>query len=69
MSIHSALTDRFRTLARPHRRQAGQATAEYALVLVAAATIAVLLIAWASSSGRIGKLFDAVFNVLQGKVR
>ena len=40
--------------------QRGQATAEYALVMVAAAIIAGALIFWASNSGALGALFDAV---------
>lgn len=61
----------------PHRsspaarraRQAGQATAEYALVLLGAAAIALLLAAWAAKSGAISKLFDAVVDQLIAKVR
>ncbi|MGI9622478.1 MAG: DUF4244 domain-containing protein [Acidimicrobiales bacterium] len=40
----------------------GQTTAEYALVLVGAATIAMLVIAWAGSTGRISGLLDAVMR-------
>ena len=43
----------------------GQATTEYALILLAAAVIAVLVIAWATAgggAGRIGDLFDQVFD-------
>ena len=47
---------------RATRTDSGQTTAEYALVLLAAASIALLLIGWAAHSGRIGALFDAVFN-------
>lgn len=46
----------------------GQATAEYALVLLAAATIALVLIAWATKSGRIGRLFDSVFDAVTKKI-
>ncbi|MEK7292913.1 MAG: hypothetical protein AAB018_00330 [Actinomycetota bacterium] len=46
----------------------GQATAEYALVLLGAAVIALLVISWATDgggAGRIGELFDSVLtNVL-----
>lgn len=46
----------------------GQATTEYALVLLGAAVIALLVIAWATDgggAGRIGELFDSVLtNVL-----
>lgn len=38
----------------------GQATAEYALVLVAAAAVALALIAWATSTDALGAFFDAV---------
>ena len=48
--------------------QSGQATAEYALVLLAAATIAVVLLVWATKSGAIEKLFDTVFNALMSKI-
>ena len=40
--------------------QQGQATAEYALVMVAAAIIAGALIFWATNSGALSALFDAV---------
>ncbi len=43
----------------------GQATTEYALVLLGAAVIALLVIAWATDgggAGRIGELFDTVLS-------
>jgi len=40
----------------------GQTTAEYALVLLAAGTIAMLVIAWAQDNNSIGALFDAVLT-------
>lgn len=48
----------------------GQATTEYALILLAAAVIAVLVIAWATAgggAGRIGDLFDQVFDGVVNK--
>jgi len=46
----------------------GQATTEYALVLIGAAVIAMLIVAWATDgggAGRIGELFENVLsNVL-----
>ncbi|HWJ62590.1 MAG TPA: DUF4244 domain-containing protein [Acidimicrobiales bacterium] len=48
--------------------EGGQATAEYALVLLGAAAIALLLAAWAARSGAIGRLFDAVVDQLIDKV-
>ena len=49
------------------RSQLGQATAEYALVLLGAAALALLLVAWATGSGKIGELFDAVIGQLISK--
>ena len=43
----------------------GQATTEYALILLVAAIIALLVIAWATAgggAGKIGSLFDTVVN-------
>ena len=42
--------------------ETGQATAEYALVIVAAAAIAGALIVWATSTGALSTLFDAVIT-------
>lgn len=50
MGVLSAPTDR------------GQTTAEYALVLLAAGTIAMLVVAWANGSGAIGELFDSILS-------
>lgn len=47
------------------KRSRGQATTEYALILLVAAIIALLVIAWATAgggAGKIGSLFDTVFN-------
>lgn len=44
------------------RGDSGQTTAEYALVMLGAAAIATLLIAWATNSHAIGKLFDEVIG-------
>lgn len=41
-------------------QQSGAITAEYALVMVAAATVALALILWASNSPVLPDLFDAV---------
>lgn len=40
----------------------GQTTAEYALVILAAAAIAVVLIAWAQSSGTLSSFFDSIIH-------
>ncbi|MEZ5145055.1 MAG: DUF4244 domain-containing protein [Acidimicrobiales bacterium] len=49
------------------RRDDGQTTAEYALVLLGAAAIAVLIISWATKTNLIGKLFDFVIDHVMGK--
>ena len=50
-------------LADDHRRdQRGQATAEYALVLLGVAAVALLVGVWAAKTNLIGKLFDLVFR-------
>jgi Flp pilus assembly pilin Flp len=46
----------------------GQATAEYALVLLGAAAVALLLTAWATKTNLIGKLLDAVLNQVLGRL-
>jgi len=50
------------------RDQSGQATAEYALVVVAAAVIALALIVWASTSGVLPDFFEAVVRKVRGVV-
>ncbi len=46
----------------------GQTTAEYALVLLGAAAVALLIVAWATQTDLIGKLFDTVVRAVTGKV-
>jgi uncharacterized membrane protein YccC len=51
--------------------EAGQATAEYALVLLGAALVALLLIGWATGGGgaaKIGHLLDRVLDTIVAKV-
>lgn len=40
----------------------GQSTAEYALVLLGAATVALMLVTWASRTDKIGRLLDGVMD-------
>ena len=51
------------------RDERGQASAEYALVLLGAAAIALLIVAWATKTDLIGKLFNAVVKAITGKVQ
>lgn len=49
----------------PCTHESGQATTEYALILLVAAVIALLAIGWATAgggAGKIGSLFDAMFS-------
>jgi hypothetical protein len=53
------------------RRDSGQATTEYALVMLGAAVIALLVITWATAgggAGKIGGLFDRVIDAVIGKI-
>lgn len=45
--------------------EAGQTTAEYALVLLAAAAVAIVLIQWAQDNDTLDKFFDAVVTQVQ----
>ena len=49
----------------------GQATTEYALVLLGAALVALMLVAWATTgggAGKIGQLFDRVIDTILSKL-
>jgi Flp pilus assembly pilin Flp len=49
------------------RYQRGQATTEYALILLVAAVIGLAVIAWATTgggAGKIGGLFDAMIDLI-----
>jgi hypothetical protein len=71
--LHAALlvhSDEARTRQRA-RGEDGQATTEYALVLLAAALVALLVIAWATAGGgaaKIGRLFDRVIDAVIDRV-
>lgn len=51
-------------LARLERVESGQTTAEYALVMLAAAAVAGMVLAWATKSHTISRLFDSVIGKL-----
>lgn len=50
------------------REEDGQTSAEYALVLLGAAAVALLVTAWAVKTNRLGKLLDKVFDSITRKV-
>ena len=51
------------------RDDAGQATAEYALVVLGAAALALLVVGWATKTNVVGKLLDLVFGQLTQKTK
>jgi hypothetical protein len=54
-----------------HRQDLGQATTEYAMVLLGAGLVALALVAWATAgggAGRIGELLDRVIETVLGRV-
>ena len=68
MVIDPAPTD---TLRRRWRDDRGQATTEYALVLLAAALVALLVVAWATAGGggaKVARLFSRVIDSVIEKV-
>jgi hypothetical protein len=46
----------------------GQSTAEYALVLLGAAGVALLLIAWATKTGKVTRLLNSVIDRVLAQV-
>jgi Flp pilus assembly pilin Flp len=58
--VHAA-SARLRAL---RREEDGQASAEYALVILAAAAVALVLIAWAQTTGKLTEFFDSVIDNL-----
>lgn len=50
------------------RSEAGQTVAEYALVLLVAAAIAVAFLVWAKQSGKLDGFFDLIFDKLVNSV-
>lgn len=52
-------------------RDLGQATAEYALVMLGAAVVALLVVTWATAgggAGKVGRLFDRVLDAVIDKI-
>ena len=46
--------------------ETGQTTAEYALVILAAAAVAIVLLAWARSTGKLPAFFDHIIDDISG---
>ena len=67
-SSAAVLGQRWADLARRRRQASGQASAEYALVLLGAAAVALLVTSWAARTNRVGKLLDGVMDRLLSHV-
>jgi len=65
----SAVSFPIKRLARAGRDERGQATAEYALVLLGVAAVALLIVSWATHTNKIGDLFNGIFDTLLGHVK
>ncbi len=50
------------------RHDRGQSTAEYALVMLGAATVALMLVAWAGRTDKIGRLLDGVLDSILSRL-
>ncbi|WP_419921713.1 hypothetical protein [Candidatus Poriferisodalis sp.] len=66
---HAVPVHRSAPVRRTHRLQStadesGQTTAEYALLTGAIALVVAAVTAWATTTGKIGRLLDSVFNYL-----
>ena len=59
LSLHLLLRQRLRTAL---AREEGQTSAEYALVLLGAAMVAMLVVAWARGTGKVGDLLDGIVD-------
>lgn len=60
--VHGAL------LGATRRGDDGQTTAEYALVILGAAAIALLVIAWAAQTGKVSTLLNKIVDSVAGNV-
>lgn len=67
VAVQTAITTTL-TKAVTRRGDRGQATAEYALVILGAAAVALLLIAWATSTGKVGTLLNKVIDSVSSRV-
>ena len=59
LSLHLLLRQR---LGAALSREEGQTSAEYALVLLGAAMVAMLVVAWARGTGKVGDLLDGIVD-------
>ena len=56
-----------RPVGRRRQSESAQGTVEYALVLLGAAAVALLLVAWVARTDLVGRLFDTVVGKILGR--
>ena len=66
-ALRAAFLGAQRQLSRYRTTEVGQGTVEYALLLLGAAAIALLLVAWVARTDLIGRLFDTVVGKILGR--
>jgi Flp pilus assembly pilin Flp len=67
--VHLTLLRAAAAVDRRRLDESGQTSAEYALVLMGAASVALLIGLWARNTDRIGNLLDTVFDNLVKAVK
>lgn len=68
VSIHVLALAAEARIRRRLAHDAGQSTAEYALVLLGAAGVALLLVAWATKTDRVTRLLNSVIDSVLSQV-
>jgi hypothetical protein len=68
VSLHVLALTATDHLRRRIQDERGQSTAEYALVLLGAAGVALLLVAWATKTGKVTRLLNSVIDRVLAQV-
>ena len=69
VALQSASAVATARLAAARRDDRGQSTAEYALVILGAAAVAALLVAWASQTNKVSRLLDVILDSIINRFR
>lgn len=65
---HSSISDLWwQQPSRAAHPESAQSTVEYALVLLGAAALALLLVSWVTGTDVVGRLFETVFSHIIGR--
>lgn len=68
-ALHAASAVAGARLRTARRDDRGQSTAEYALVILGAAAVAALLVAWASQTNKVSRLLDVILDNIINRFR